>query len=99
MMHRQVHKYGELLYVSIASDYDNNTSDIEQVDKALRDGGMIKIKANSNFISNVMPGAQSYGASNSSGSYYIYGAIINYIASRGWTLVSADGQDDLYFVR
>ena len=70
---------------------DNSTSDqsdMTQIKNAFNNGGMIKI--NPNDISTELKWEmESYGATNSDGMYWITGAFLNYVASRGWNLIQA----------
>ena len=90
-----------VLAVCIESDIsDSNRSDKTQVTNALNDGGMIRLKAsNEGYEYSLGTAFKQYGASNASGSFWTLGAVLNYIASRGWTFVQgpSSGLSDYYF--
>ena len=79
-----------VLLVQFAYGDDNpEYSDTTQVRNAMDSGGMIIIDVtDADSITESMGSLwQSYGASNADGYYYLYGAVLNYIASHGWNLV------------
>ena len=69
-----------------------------QIDNALKNGGMIVLNTQ-NLNSGFETLISLYGAADASGSYYTYGAVLNYIASWGWELVQAptSGLSDYYY--
>ena len=90
-----------VLTVCIESDIlDSNRSDKTQVSNALNDGGMIRLKAtNDGYEYSLGSTYKQYGATNSTGGFWTLGAVLNYIASRGWTFVQAptSGLSDYYY--
>lgn len=81
----------------------SDASDSVQVNNALRNGGSIVIKdSNDGYKKAFGEEYGRYGASDSSGYYYTKGAVLNYIASRGWKLIQAPSSgltDEYYFVK
>lgn len=81
---------------------NENFSDSTQVKNALNNGGMIILKSldytsiNEAFRS--LPWT-SFGANNKEGYVFLEGALLNYIASQGWTLIQAPatGLGTMYF--
>lgn len=70
---------------------DNNSSDqsdMTQIKNAFNNGGMIKLDPN-NISTDLKWQMESYGAADSDGMYWVTGAVLNYVASRGWNLVQA----------
>ena len=90
-----------VLVVTIESDLsDSNRSSTTQVKNAFADGGMIRIKSsNDGFDYSLGSAYKQYGATDASGSFWSLGAVLNYIASRGWTFVQAPttGLSDYYY--
>lgn len=80
-----------------------NRSDKTQVQNALKYGGQIRIgSSNDDFELSIGDAYHAYGASNSKGYYYTNGAVLNYIASKGWTFVQAEsslGSTTYYFTK
>ena len=90
-----------VLVVTIESELsDSNRSDKTQVKNALDNGGMIRIKAsNDGYEYSFGSTYKQYGAANSSNNIWTLGAVLNYIASRGWTFVQAPttGLSEYYY--
>ena len=82
---------------------DSYRSDKTQMKNALEDGGMVRIRpTNEDIIYSVGIDYLDYGASDSDGNYWTIGALLNYIASRGWTLVQTPStglSSDYYFIK
>ena len=82
----------KILIIDVLRDTVNedSLSDSTQVRNALEDGGMIRIKIDNDWLDDVFGSAYSrYGASDSEGYHYTLGALLNYVASQGWTFVQA----------
>lgn len=80
------------LIVSIEDidDSDINFSPSEQIENALENGGLIYINLDSDWLNdNFYQYYGLFGATDSEGMYFVLGGIINYISSKGWTLVQA----------
>ena len=93
-----------VLLVSMEDDISiSKASDITQVKNALSNGGTIRIKdSNDGYESAFGHDYEKYGATNSSGNYWTKGAVLNYIASRGWTLIQAPSSGlshTFYFIK
>ena len=71
-------------------------SDYSQIDDALRYGGQIIVNLNQ-LDATLQLDTEMYAAVNSEGRYYTEGALLNYIASRGWTLVQHESFGDMYY--
>ena len=80
-----------ILVLSLENDIsDDDVSDKTQVDNALSNGGMIRIdNTNEGYESAFGTVYKSYGASNASNYMWTWGAVMNYIASKGWKLVQS----------
>ncbi|MFA5546430.1 MAG: hypothetical protein WDA14_12345 [Sphaerochaetaceae bacterium] len=94
---------GRVLLVGIGSD-DSDLSDETQVKNALSNGGMVQLSMSKDTLKDVLSSDVYgyYGASDSEGYYYTLGALLNYIASRGWTLIQAPStglSDEYYFIK
>ena len=76
-----------VLVVYINND-SSDQSDMTQIKNAFNNGGMIKLDPN-NISTELKWQMESYGASDSDGMYWVTGAVLNYVASRGWNLVQA----------
>ena len=77
---------------------ESELSDIIQITNAIKNGGLIKIKSESDWISSHFPSEYiRYGAMNNDGAMWTEGAYLNYIAHKGWQLIDAEN-DMLYFV-
>lgn len=92
-----------VLLVHIVSE-DSEYSDATQVKNGLSNGGMIQLELSAEALEKALGSElyRSYGASNSDGYHYILGALLNYIASRGWSLIQAPTSGlapQYYFVR
>jgi hypothetical protein len=92
-----------ILMVSFVNDSDK-VSDETQVKNALTNGGMIQLQINGTALRKSFGSDdyKKYGASDYGGSFYIIGAALNYISSRGWTLVQSPTtglMSDYYFIR
>lgn len=92
-----------VLLVHILSE-DSEFSDVTQVKNALSNGGMIQLELSVESLEKALGSEQYgvYGASNSDGYHYILGALLNYIASRGWSLIQAPTSglaNQYYFTR
>ncbi|MBR0318566.1 MAG: hypothetical protein IJQ86_04680 [Spirochaetia bacterium] len=77
-----------------------DASDDIQVNNALKNGGTVRVKdSNEGYQKAFGYEYERYGAINSSGTYWTKGAVLNYIASRGWTLIQAPstGLTDMYY--
>lgn len=97
----QVDSSRRVLLVSFVNDYDK-ISDETQVKNALANGGMIQLQINGTALKKSFGNDdyKEYGASDYGGSFYIIGAALNYIASRGWALVQSPTtglMSDYYF--
>ena len=83
--------------------FSGETSDRTQVRNALRNGGLIKLgNSSESYASLLGDDYYDYGARNSDNYFFISGAALNCIASRGWTLVQAPETGTIgfyYFVR
>lgn len=94
-----------VLILYCESDYasDDDLSDTTQIRNALADGGMISVKIDNDWLrTNFGAEYTHYGASNADGYHYTLGALLNYIASQGWTLVQAPSSglsEYFYFTR
>lgn len=93
-----------ILIVSIESNLsDSDRSDRTQVRNALDAGGMIRIRLGNDDIEYSMGTSfKAYGADNADGKFWTMGGLLNYIASRGWTLVQAPSSgltDAFYFTK
>lgn len=77
-----------VLVVYMNSDSSTNQSDMTQIKNAFNNGGMIKLDPN-NISTDLKWQMESYGAADADGMYWVTGAVLNYVASRGWTLVQA----------
>lgn len=74
------------------SDSATDVSDSTQVKNALNSGGQIIIQdTDSKTFEEAFSSIswKSYGANNSKGYMFTRGALLNYIASRGWKLIQA----------
>lgn len=91
-----------VLVVEIRS-ISSGISDEAQVRNALFNGGCIRLENSSECYAELLgSGYYDYGARNSDRYFYITGAALNYIASKGWTLVQAPSSGETgyyYFVR
>ena len=91
-----------VLVVEINNDLsESEKSDNKQINEALANGGMIRISTN-NINSTLKSKIERYGATNSGGSYWVLGALLNYIASEGWTFVqgpSSGLSQNYYFIK
>ena len=93
-----------VLVVSIESDIaDSDRSDKTQVTNALENGGMVRLKNTSEgYEYSLGTGYKKYGANDSNGYIWLNGAVLNYVASRGWTLVQGPSSGlsrEYYFVK
>ena len=93
-----------VLIVSLEDDLsDSDRSDKTQVKNALEDGGMVRIRqTNEDIEYSVGSSYKYYGAGDSDGTFWTTGALLNYIASRGWTFVQAPSSgltNEYYFVK
>lgn len=93
-----------VLIISIESDLtDSNRSDKTQVKNALENGGAIRLQSsNEGYDYSLGTMYNSYGAKNSNGYFWTTGAVLNYVASRGWKFVqgpSSGLSDEYYFVK
>ena len=77
-----------VLVVYMNSDSSTDQSDMTQIKNAFNNGGMIKLDPN-NISTDLKWQMESYGAADADGMYWVTGAVLNYVASRGWTLVQA----------
>ncbi len=85
-----------------SEDYYGDYSDWTMISNALDDGGMIVLNRDELVQNNdgtfsvptimLRERMSVWGASDVYGSYYVDGALLNYIASEGWELVSTEGQ-------
>ncbi|MCK9482301.1 MAG: hypothetical protein M0R38_11140 [Bacteroidia bacterium] len=92
-----------VLMVSLTNNYDE-ISDEKQVGNALLNGGMIQLQIDGEALLESFGNTnyKQYGASGSSGKFYIMGAMLNYIASRGWTLIQSSTSilnNEYYFIK
>ena len=82
---------------------DSDRSDKTQVKNALEDGGRVRIRPNNDDITySVGNDYIYYGASESDGTSWTTGALMTYIASRGWTFVQAPTSgltSNYYFIK
>ena len=76
-----------VLIVDIEKDPDEK-SDFFQVKNALKNGGQICFDAE-DYEGSLGKDYKAYGASDLNGYYYTRGAVLNYIASCGWTLLQS----------
>ena len=78
-----------VLILSIESDIQTEElSDSDQVLNALNRGGMIRIGSDIESMEySLGTSFWSYGARNTDGEVWTYGAILNYISNQGWNLV------------
>ena len=82
----------KILIIDVLRDIvsEDSLSDSTQVSNALEDGGMIQIKIDNDWLEDTFGyGYAYYGASDSEGYHYTLGAVMNYVASQGWTFVQA----------
>ena len=77
-----------VLVVYMNSDSSTDQSDSTQIRNAFNNGGMIKLDPN-DISTDLKLEMEPYAASDSRGMYWVTGAVLNYIASRGWNLVQA----------
>ncbi len=77
-----------VLVVYMNSDSSTDQSDMTQIKNAFNNGGMIKLDPN-DISTELKLQMESYGAADADGMYWVTGAVLNYIASRGWNLVQA----------
>ena len=95
----------QVLVVWVETDENSGTlSDYTQIQNALRKGGMIHISLTqiTSSSSSLSIEIQSYGAANDAGNYYVLGAFLNYVASKGWELVQSPSSglsNHYYFVK
>ena len=91
----------KILIISIEQNLNKSEcSDQTQVEEALQKGGMIRIGTSVDTIEYSMGDSiWSYGASTSKGEVLTYGALFNYVASKGWKLIQAPivGISDRYY--
>ena len=92
-----------VLMVSFVNDSDK-VSDEKQVKNALANGGMIQLQIDGTSLKTSFGSDdyKEYGASDYGGSFYIIGAALNYIASRGWALIQSPTTgltSDYYFIK
>ena len=91
-----------ILTVFIINDDDeteeNDVSDITQISNALQNGGGVHINIG-NMDSDFKETISSYAAYDADGRYYVLGAVLNYIASKGWELVQgpSTGLSSIYY--
>ncbi len=94
----------KILTVSIINDDNKEVdeiSDITQIINALQNGGAMYLNIE-NMDSDFKEIISSYGACNADGMYYVQGALLNYIASKGWELVQGPStglSSTYYFIR
>ena len=85
----------------VAKDNENDESELSdgiQIVNAIQNGGLIKIKTESDWISNHFPAEYvRYGAMNSNGVMWTDGAYLNFIAHKGWQLIAVE-DNVFYFV-
>jgi len=90
----------QVLVVAIESS-DSKLSDKDQFIDGLDNGGMIIISKSGDYLDRITEYKfQNYGALDSSNRFYPLGAILNYIASKGWMLVQNSSpvlQGDYYY--
>ena len=93
----------KVLCISLESDIDkSDKSDIIQVKNALENGGTIRIENSNDGYSDAFGETyKDFGAKDGKGYLWTSGAVINYIASKGWTFVQATtfGDSVLYFTK
>lgn len=91
--------------VLILDDGSASYSDSTQFKNALADGGQIIINDSNAETMDECIGFKewrAYGASNKENYLYLNGALLNYIASRGWNLIQAPStgiSSAYYFIR
>ena len=96
---KQPSKKSSVLIVDFVSSSESTSTDTIQLKNALKNGGRIVIKLTSSFLDDVIPQAESYGASNINGTYYTLGSVVNYISHLGWKLVSVDSTYGFVFMK
>lgn len=82
----------KILIIDVLRDTvsEDSLSDSTQVSNALENGGMIQIKIDNDWLEDTFGyGYGYYGAADSDGYHYTLGAVMNYVASCGWTFVQA----------
>lgn len=85
-----------ILVVHLNSD---ERSDAVQIENAVDKGGQLSLdKESIPVMDEIGPDVEGYGALNSQGSYYVNGAILNWVADKGWRLVAVN-LNSYYFVR
>ena len=90
-------KYQTLCISRSTSDLDDDCSDHLQIQNAIADGGQIIINLGKESDAFWWENEVSkFGAYNSNGYYYTWGAFLNYVASQGWELVS-ENLPNVYF--
>lgn len=90
-----------VLVIEIDEDLKSDEiSDETQVKNALKNGGMIRLKS-SDLSKTLKLNLDKYAAANEDGTYWVFGALLNYIASEGWELVQApsSGLSQSYYFR
>ena len=87
-----------LVVEMVDEDYDGDLSDSTQIDNAIKSGGMIILNI-SDLDSSLESKIDRYGAIDADGMYYVKGALLNYLASRGWVIQHApsSGLSDAYY--
>lgn len=97
------HRVLVLTVLNDSKDKDSDFSDSVQIKNALNNGGLIRVDLSEDnlFQSFDRRTIQTYAALDENGSYWPLGALLNYIASNGWTLVEAPDNVILtyYFVK
>lgn len=88
-----------VLAVEISNSfYEDDLSDSTQIRNALKSGGMMRLnmdELSTEFTKNI----ERYAAQTEGGNYWVLGAILNYVASEGWELVSTptSGLSNIYY--
>lgn len=107
VQYRQTHSSDDIdssnrvLVVEINEDLSKSElSDSKQINEALKNGGMIRLKA-SDLESGLKDKMNRYAAPNSSSQYWVLGALLNYLASEGWELTQAPttGLSQMYYFK
>ena len=89
-----------LLIVHMTNEDAEEKSDKTQVENALKNGGTIFVPLSSDGLEKAFGKSYvSYGATNSKGYVYLEGAAMNYIISKGWSLIQAPstGLSSIYY--
>lgn len=93
-----------VLIVSFVNESVEDVSDSRQISQGLDNGGHIRIAdSNDGYHKAFSDKFEYYGATNYEGMYWSKGAVLNYIASEGWTLIQRESlsynNDEYYYIK